>query len=329
MLTCPLMSDPIQLGTPEAAQELLFDLYVELRQKLRKWSGVTRQTPQARMGYVGQHLVSAVTKFLGGRSGARGKDLILPNGRHAEIKTCYRVDQLGECSECGVVVSAVELRCPACSSTKIKRKDDSKWLIGAKSHQELIDLFDSTHFYLVLFDFTDLNDDLDIYARIWRVNPRTKAFAYCMIDYYHNIGTQSPSGAPFNLWPFKLKFDLLLGELIFQARIDQYDEITIELFDGHIDSARPHQLQPLTVYSRSGGSDFDADAVLAVCEHFNMQPESEIKSKLLKELEEERTAQPIPDEALSDAICDVLYGSRIKDHLGDLPAGVLAPSINL
>lgn len=38
---------------------------------------ITQQTPQARMGYVGQHLVSVVTGYPGGKSGARGYDLVI------------------------------------------------------------------------------------------------------------------------------------------------------------------------------------------------------------------------------------------------------------
>ena len=46
------------------------------------------------MGYVGQHLVSVVTGYPGGKSGARGYDLVKDDERHGEIKTCYRVDQV-------------------------------------------------------------------------------------------------------------------------------------------------------------------------------------------------------------------------------------------
>ena len=42
------------------------------------------------MGYIGQHLVSVVTGFPGGKSGARGYDLVMDNGHYGEIKTCYK-----------------------------------------------------------------------------------------------------------------------------------------------------------------------------------------------------------------------------------------------
>lgn len=81
------------LGTIEASEALIKDLYIDLRAKVNAWSKITQQTPQARMGYVGQHLVSVVTGYPGGKSGARGYDLVIDDERHGEIKTCYRVDQ--------------------------------------------------------------------------------------------------------------------------------------------------------------------------------------------------------------------------------------------
>lgn len=63
------------LGTIEASEALIKDLYIDLRAKVNAWSKITQQTPQARMGYVGQHLVSVVTGYPGGKSGARGYDL--------------------------------------------------------------------------------------------------------------------------------------------------------------------------------------------------------------------------------------------------------------
>lgn len=124
------------LGTIEASEALIKDLYIDLRAKVNAWSKITQQTPQARMGYVGQHLVSVVTGYPGGKSGARGYDLVIDDERHGEIKTCYRVDQLGSCNACGAVVSSLETECAVCSSTSINRKDDSKWLIAIRNNDE-------------------------------------------------------------------------------------------------------------------------------------------------------------------------------------------------
>ena len=92
----------------ELSEKLIYDLYIDLRKKIFEWSALTNQTPQARMGYVGQHLVSIVTGFGGSKSGARGYDIIFRRYLYGEIKTCYRVDQLGKCKDCGWEVSAKE-----------------------------------------------------------------------------------------------------------------------------------------------------------------------------------------------------------------------------
>lgn len=140
------------LGTIEASEALIKDLYIDLRAKVNAWSKITQQTPQARMGYVGQHLVSVVTGYPGGKSGARGYDLVIDDERHGEIKTCYRVDQLGSCNACGAVVSSLETECAVCGSTSINRKDDSKWLIAIRNNDEFAMLLKNTAHLLVLMD---------------------------------------------------------------------------------------------------------------------------------------------------------------------------------
>lgn len=147
------------LGTIEASEALIKDLYIDLRAKVNAWSKITQQTPQARMGYVGQHLVSVVTGYPGGKSGARGYDLVIDDERHGEIKTCYRVDQLGSCNACGAVVSSLETECAVCGSTSINRKDDSKWLIAIRNNDEFAKLLDPYRYYFVLFEFESIYDN--------------------------------------------------------------------------------------------------------------------------------------------------------------------------
>ena len=60
----------------------------------------------------------------------------MDNNKHGEIKTCYRVDQLGACGDCNAVVSSLEKKCSICESINIVRKDDSKWLIGIQHDEE-------------------------------------------------------------------------------------------------------------------------------------------------------------------------------------------------
>ncbi len=313
------------LGTVEAAEGVLKDLYVDLRRKVRQWSEVTRQTPQARMGYVGQHLVSAVTGYPGGRSGARGHDLVLPNDAHAEIKTCSRVDQLGSCKTCGAAVSSVETGCAECEGVDIVRKDDSKWLITCKNEAELSDLFQAEFFYLVLFDFANVHEAVDINARIWRLNPRTPAFAYCMVDYFFNIQAKSQSKAPFNLWPFKLKFDLLCSEIIFHAVIDTNDVIETRIFPGVVGEPQTWGLENLSKYARSGGEALGIDTLRELADRLGIVTGGLNKVGTLRALQEAREAAAFTENMLVEQFCVALYGHRIAEVLESLPNGVPTP----
>lgn len=269
------------------------------------------------MGYIGQHLTSVVTGFPGGRSGARGKDLLLPDDKYGEIKTCYRVDQLGSCSNCGHAVASIELVCPSCGSDVIDRKDDSKWLIGAKSEQELVDNWKPESFYLVLFDFADLRDPRQVNARIWKVDPRSRGFAYALVDYYFNIRAKSTSKAPFNLWPFSFKFGLLGGELIYSATITENDAIETHLFPNERGEPEPMRLEPLTGYTKSTAL---TDAGLLSAAHLLGVAIEGTRSELLTALQTARGNGTFTDVQLQDALAEGVYGPLIgsyRDHLPD------------
>lgn len=314
---------PFQIGTVEASEALLKDLYLDLRTRIRAWSLVTQQTPQARMGYIGQHLVSVVTGFPGGRSGARGHDLVLPDGGFAEIKTCYRVDQLGSCAKCGIQVSSVEVTCPSCDSGEIVRKDDSKWLIGVKNEKELRELFEPRWYYLVLFDFSDISSESHINARIWRVSPRTRGFAYCMVDYFFNI----KSSAPFNLWPFMLKFYLMKPELIYHSVISTTgNEIETLLFEGKIGSPTLSNLQSLDIYARARNENLSEDDLHRLISHLKVKISGTSKKALLINLETERRKGSFSEDDLVEGLSQALYAQRITSRLNFLPQDVPRPS---
>lgn len=74
--------------------ELLDGLMFAPRLRAIEWSKVTKQTPNLKIGYPGQHLASLITGMQGERTGARGNDLI--DG--SEVKSCSRVDQLDTCN---------------------------------------------------------------------------------------------------------------------------------------------------------------------------------------------------------------------------------------
>lgn len=312
-----------RLGSAEAAEAVIRDLYLQLRTQLFRWAAVTQQTPQPRMGYIGQHLTSVVTGFPGGRSGARGKDLILPGGKHAEIKTCYRVDQLGSCRSCGQLVASVEFECPMCHSDQIVRKDDSKWLIGPRHENDMRELFSPVAYYLVLFDFEDLADPSVINARIWEVDPRGSGFAYCLVDYYFNIRAKSTSGAPFNLWPFSLKFQLMMPLMIYHAKIFADNRIETLVFPDQRGEPVPVQVEPLTSFTRATG--FTLPMAQALGERFSVQiPPSANKAKALAALESRRVSDGWNNNDIVDALVEGMYGDRVAEYLSWLPQEVAA-----
>lgn len=127
-------SEFITIGNNIAQIEVLLqELVLQPRLKALEWSKITRQTPNMKIGYPGQHLASLITGIEGSRTGARGDDL--RDG--TEVKSCSRVDQLDTCKNCGEKILRIEVFCANCGSDKIKRMDDSKWLFSLKSENEL------------------------------------------------------------------------------------------------------------------------------------------------------------------------------------------------
>jgi predicted RNA-binding Zn-ribbon protein involved in translation (DUF1610 family) len=308
------------LGTIEASEQLIYDLYIDLKRKVNKWASITHQTAQARMGYVGQHLVSVVTGFPGGRSGARGKDLVLPNGEYAEIKTCYRIDQLGKCNTCGVVVSGIESSCPECGSEDIERKEDSKWLISIRHDNEFAEILNPKYYYLVLFEFTDIEQSDTIRASIWRVDSTAPGFAYCMIDYYKNIRANSSSKAPFDFWPYQLKFDIMRPMLIYRSHIAREDIINTNIFPNR-DAEQLHAIKPLQNYSRS--SNLTSDKILKFSEIINTRIEPRSKKKELLEQIQQFLDESKPNpKIVADSLARALYMPEIQTHIRDLPQSI-------
>lgn len=307
------------LGSREASEALIRELYLDLRVRINQWASVTMQTAQARMGYVGQHLVSVVTGHPGGRSGARGKDLVIAPDRFAEIKTCYRVDQLGHCNKCNAAVAAVETACPACGSPDIDRKDDSKWLIGIRNDDEFEAILDPEHYYLVLFDFADLADPTQIRASIWRVDPASAGFALCMVDYYLNIRSNSTSKAPFNLWPYSLKFDLMKPVLVYQSLIDvDTSDIATQVFPPTEVAA---SMSPLFEYSSSRNLTLDTANLLA--RRLGLAASStRAKPARLEEIQRALDAKSISHDAVADALAWAMYSPVVSSKLDEIPAGL-------
>jgi len=311
----------IGTGTPEFAAALLTDLYVKLRRDLQRWAAVTHQTPQPRMGYVGQHLVSVVTGFPGGRSGARGDDLKLPDGAVAEIKCCYRVDQLGKCARCGTQVASIEKRCPSekCGASEITRMDDSKWLLTPKSEQELREMFIPVRFYFVLFEFADVAKADEIDVEIFEIDPKCLGFALCMIDYFFNIRAKSKSNAPFNLWPWSAKFAMMRPKSIYHALIAEDDLITTTRFPG-MDAPVLYALPDLTSLATTKTISETAIDHLAEIRGVDVSGAllfsrtGERRVQKLKVLEKARREGEWVDEGLADDMARAVYGNLVLPY---------------
>ena len=109
------------------------EVILEPRKRMLKWSAITNQTPNLKIGYPGQHLASLILGMKGTGTGARGDDIV--DG--TEVKSCSRIDQLDKCKDCKGNVLRSQTVCPKCGSSNIKRNDDSKWLIAVRSEAEL------------------------------------------------------------------------------------------------------------------------------------------------------------------------------------------------
>ena len=161
--------------------KLLQELVLQPRLLALDWSKITKQTPNMKIGYPGQHLASLIT--------ARGDDL--RDG--TEVKSCSRVDQLDTCVACKNKVLRIEEVCPHCGSDKIKRMDDSKWLFSIKSEAELNLLTNQIdRVFLTIADYPNfMAKEFGIIRfqafEIWVKNPRHRHFRTLMENYYNKL----------------------------------------------------------------------------------------------------------------------------------------------
>lgn len=191
-------------------KEMLISLVLRPRRDLIRWAEITKQTPNIRLGYPGQHLASLVTGVKGERTGARGHDL----SDGSEVKSCSRVDQLDKCKECKAAVARIEKICPQCGSQKVTRNNDSKWLIGIKNKNELAFLLDEVpRIVFIISDYPnfDSNDWETLRFQvfeIWPAGKRHKNFRSLMSNYFYNIYLPHPTRtpAPKNIWPDSFQF---------------------------------------------------------------------------------------------------------------------------
>ncbi len=208
-------------------KRLLDELVLSPRVKAIEWSKITKQTPNMKVGYPGQHLASLITGIEGARTGARGDDL--RDG--SEVKSCSRVDQLDSCKDCNHRVLRIEIICPHCGSEDLKRMDDSKWLFAIKSENELQLLTQKIdRVFLTIADYPNFTsgefETIRFQAyEIWNGNNRHRHFAALMENYYRKIFLEhisrnpNKTPAPKNFWPYSYQFYLCNPVKVFEATV--------------------------------------------------------------------------------------------------------------
>jgi predicted RNA-binding Zn-ribbon protein involved in translation (DUF1610 family) len=216
----------------EKIEKLLMELVLEPRLKALEWSKITKQTPNMKIGYPGQHLASLITGMEGSRTGARGDDL----SDGTEVKSCSRVDQLDTCSNCKEKVLRIENKCPHCGSDKIKRMEDSKWLFSVKSDKEVKLLTkDIDRVFLTIADYPNFSDkDFNTIRfqafELWNETERHKHFSTLMNNYYNKIFLEhikknpNKTPAPKNFWPYSYQFYLCNPVKVFSCNVEKANE---------------------------------------------------------------------------------------------------------
>ena len=208
------------------------DMIITPRQLSHKWSKITNQTPNLKLGYPAQHLASLIVGMRGAATGARGNDII----DKSEVKACSKVDQSDKCRNCNKSILRIDKKCPYCGSSNIKRNNDSKWLISIKSIDELNMILNETpRFIFIVTDYpqfdTDNFDDIRIRAfEVWVQSIRCKNFRELLTSYYYNIYLkhieQNPSltPAPKNLFPDNFPFFMCNPIKTFECTIYNADK---------------------------------------------------------------------------------------------------------
>ena len=165
-------------------------------------------------------------------------------------------------------------------------------------------------------------------ASIWEVEPKSKGFAYCMIDYYLNIRSQSTSKAPFNMWPHMLKFALTEPTLIYRSKITNDGNIITDVFPSK-NNTYSDVLLPLSSYS--GSTTISVANIKNVIKKYS--PSARVnglnKEKLLQLLEDIRKTNNITNADLCNKFADEIYLPKIVLKKADIPLSLRSQFIDL
>jgi hypothetical protein len=241
-------------------KKLLNELVLQPRLNAIRWSAITKQTPNIKIGYPGQHLASLIAGMEGERTGARGNDLI--DG--SEVKSCSRIDQLDICRGCEAPVARIEEICSSCTSSDIDRKNDSKWLFTIRNEDDLNSLVHGVkRVFLVIGDYPNFDEsDFDTLRfqsfEIWPESKRNARFGEIMENYYrkiylaHKKKTPTKTPAPKNFWPYQYQFYVCNPILTFSCTVKDANKnprITIDHYTEPADdrSRTPSIMMPVEI----------------------------------------------------------------------------------
>ena len=206
------------------------DLFINPRKTMYEWSSITEQTAHIKIGYVGQHLASVLLNTKGCKTAARGEDCM----DKSEVKSCSRVDQSDKCKRCKINLTKFDKVCPKCKKNdKIKRNNDSKWLLTIRSESDLKKYLDLDRLVLIIEEYPnfDKNNFDDIVIKVYEIYPKKekcKHFKSILMEYWENIykanREKNPKKvpAPKNLWPYSFQFYMCNPVKIFECKISNY-----------------------------------------------------------------------------------------------------------
>jgi len=300
-----------KLGDLNSSEELIKDLFVDLRKKTWKWAAITHQTNQAKMGYIAQHLVSIVTGYKGSKSGARGKDLIIDEGS-GEIKVSVQVDQLGECKnkDCNARVASWEETCSKCGSAGIVRKEDSKWLFNPNKEEYLKELFAEKWIYLALFRHEDIEDPKSLITiTIWRINPCHPGFVRAIADWH--LYDYPRSKTAIDLHPGGPKFHFANPEKIYESKVTFDGDITTTIFPG-VNEPVPVKfppnmwISPISI-SKEMLEEFCANESIEYASPAASKSAKDKKRVLVHAIEKWSTDKEISESKLVEKLSDIFY----------------------
>jgi predicted RNA-binding Zn-ribbon protein involved in translation (DUF1610 family) len=218
-------------------EQLLSELILQPRINALKWSQITQQTANIKIGYPSQHLASLITGILGKKTGARGDDL----ADGTEVKSCSRIDQLDKCNDCKFPIARIETECPQCGSKNIQRNNDSKWLFTIRSEDDLLLLTGQVPRILLIigdyphFDSGDYQTLRFQSFEIWTNSQRHQRFKELMKNYYDNIylthkkNNANKVPAPKNFWPYSYQFYLCNPILTFSCLVHNASNINMQI----------------------------------------------------------------------------------------------------